>query len=381
MPNLQKLPKWIALSSIVVNLVIFGIKAVLALNIDSLALLSDSIHTLSDSASSVAVYIGLKISERPPDKGHPFGHGRAEQVALLAVGLLLAVAALKFLTDGILSLFTGTRTIQANLFTYVLILITAVMKEAMGEASYLVGKKTELDSLKADAWHHRSDAITTVLVVLSIYGSQSGYAFLDPLAGIAIALLLGYIGISYTKKATNRLLGTAPPESLISGIEKIADRFDRVRDVHDIKVHDYGKKKAISLHMNMDSGTVRAAHEVSHRLQEVLEKKFNANVEIHLDPWSPPDGEIEGVIDEIAESYDEIQEVHKIRFTDGKKRPLISMHVLVPGEESIERAHEVGTRFERRIKERLDERLDTDTDIQVHIEPYEEEKELNRDKD
>ena len=189
------LGKIIALVSIILNIAIFGTKGFIGLGVGSLALMSDSLHSFSDSASSLAVYLGLKISEKPADETHPFGHGRAEHVALLAVGLMLLIAALKFMTDGAMALMKGTEPIEMNFVFYVIVGITAVIKEVMAEASYIIGERLDSDSLKADAWHHRSDAITTVLVLGSIYATHLGYPMLDPIAGIGISVLLGYIEI------------------------------------------------------------------------------------------------------------------------------------------------------------------------------------------
>ena len=361
--------KLIALVSIIVNIGLFGTKGFIGLGVGSLALVADSLHSFSDSASSLAVYFGLRISEKPPDESHPFGHGRAEHVALLAVGLMLLIAALKFLSDGAMALVGETKPIKMSFTFYVIVGITAVIKEAMAEASYIIGKKLDSDSLKADAWHHRSDALTTVLVLVSIYATHLGYPFLDPVAGIGISVLLGYIGIKYVKKSTYKLLGTAPSEELINKIKETSVSLNGVKDVHDIKVHDYGRDKAISLHMTSEPGVIRKAHEISHKLQKTLEEKFDSSVEIHLDPWSPPEGKIKKIIDETVKSHTRIKEAHKIKVSESKDRILISMHILVPQEEPVYKAHQDGTDFEENLKKALDEKLEIDSEIQVHIEP------------
>ncbi len=363
--------KLIALISIAVNIGLFGTKGFIGLGVGSLALVADSLHSFSDSASSLAVYFGLRISEKPPDESHPFGHGRAEHVALLAVGLMLLIAALKFLTDGVMALFGETKPIDMSFTFYVIVGITALIKEAMAEASYIIGKKLNSDSLKADAWHHRSDALTTVLVLASIYATHLGFPFLDPVAGIGISVLLGYIGVKYVKRSTYKLLGTAPSDELINNIKKASISLNGVKDVHDIKVHDYGRDKAISLHMTSEPGVIRKAHEISHRLQDTLEDRFEASVEVHLDPWSPPEKDIREIIDETVKCNEMIKEAHKIKVTESKDKILISMHILVPKDKTVEKAHEDGTDFEEDLKDMLDSKLNIESEIQVHIEPCE----------
>ncbi len=364
--------KLVAMGSIILNIGIFTTKLYLGFLIGSLALLSDAFHSISDSASSVAVYIGLAISEKPADEEHPHGHGRADQIAVLVVGIILVLTALTFLSEGFQSLTMEPPTLKMNDRFYIYIFLTALAKEIIAEVSYFVGKRTGTDSLKADAWHHRGDAITTLLVLGAIYGSEAGLQFLDPLAGIGIALLLGYIGGSYIKKSTNRLLGTKPSSQIIDEIEEIASKTQGVKGVHDIKVHDYGEDKAISLHMISNEGTVRSAHEASHRLEEKLEKRFGSNAEIHLDPASMPRKEIENLVQKNVKKYDKILEVHRIKITESQDKILISLHLILPNNVSIKEAHDIATRFEKDVEEKSEDEIEADIEIQAHIEPKDE---------
>ncbi len=364
--------KIVALSSILLNVVIFVVKVFIGLQIGSLALLSDSMHSLSDSASSVAVLLGLHIAEKPADEEHPFGHGRADQIAVLTVGIILVLAAVTFLSDGIQSLLIGPEPIFMGRSFYFYIFLTAVAKEILGEISYYVGKKTGSDPLKADAWHHRGDAITTILVIGAIYGSGRGYLFLDPLAGIGIALLLGYIGGSYIKKATNKLLGEKPSKELIDDIKKVSMEHPGVTDVHNIHVHEYGDKKAISLHMHSEPGTTMKGHEIAHALENKLEKEFNADVEVHFDPWQPPVKKIKDDIIQIVKDRKDVKDIHNIEISETGDSLLISFHLIVPKHTEVGEAHDRITDVERSIKDILKEKIPAKVKIQVHIEPCEE---------
>ncbi len=361
--------KLIALGSIILNIVIFIVKLYLGFLIGSLALLSDAFHSVSDSASSIAVYIGLAVSEKPADEEHPHGHGRADQIAVLVVGIILIITALTFLSEGFQSIVIGAPQLVMKDRFYLYIFLTAVAKEIIAEASYFIGKKTGADSLKADAWHHRGDAITTMIVIGAIWGSEAGFLFLDPLAGIGIAVLLGYIGSSYIKKSTNRLLGTKPSSKIIKEIEKIASDTEGVRDVHDIKVHDYGQDKAISLHMKSNEGTIRSAHNVSHQLEEKLEERFGSTAEVHLDPASMPRKKIESLVQKTVNKYDDILEAHRIKITESQNKVLISLHLVVPDKVTIKEAHDLATRFEKDIEKKSEGEIKGNIEIQAHVEP------------
>lgn len=365
--------KFVAIGSILLNVVIFSVKIYLGLIIGSIALLSDSVHSISDSASSIAVYLGLKISEKPADEQHPHGHGRADIIAVLVVGIILIFTALAFLTEGVEAFLGRTHPLEdIPRHFYLYIILTAVAKEVMGEVSYFVGKKTGSDSLKADAWHHRGDAITTILVVGAIYGSELGIWFLDPLAGIGIAILLGYIGVSYVKKSTDRLLGTKPSKDLIDNIKKVSTDVDGVKDVHNIQVHDYGSDKSISLHMKSNKGTIRSAHMVSHKLEKKLKEKFGSTAEIHLDPVSIPREKISELVEDISNEYDNILEIHKLEIAENTEKILISFHLIVPEELTIKESHEMATEFEKELLNKATSKFDANVEVRAHIEPEDE---------
>ena len=369
----SRLPILIALSSIVVNFFLFGVKGWVALGIGSLALLSDSVHTLTDSASSVAVYLGIKIAEKPADDTHPFGHGRAEQIAVLSVGLILMFAAMKFFSDGLISLLTGTglELMDVTRQVYIFVFATAVVKEVMAEVCYFVGRKEDSEPLKADAWHHRSDAITTMLVLGAIYGSKIGYEFLDPVAGIGIALLLGYIGFSYSKKAAYKLLGSGPSKELLDKIKKESRDFEGVKDIHHIHVHDYGNEKAISLHMEPSPGTAKESHDTAHKLSEYLEKKFAADVEVHFEPWRPPLKKVKTEVKKIVGEREGVIDIHKIELSESDETMIISFHLVVPRDIDVKKGHDIATEIERDIIGSLRDKVSTSLDVQVHVEPCE----------
>ncbi len=369
MSKIKSHGKLVALASILLNVVIFAVKGFIALQVGSLALLSDSFHTLSDSASSIAVYAGLKVSEKPADERHPHGHGRADQVAVLAVGVILFFTALTFFTDGFKSLTAGPEPLVMSDRFYIYIILTAVAKEVMAEASYFAGKIKGSESLKADAWHHRGDAITTVLVIAAVYGTESGLLFLDPAAGIGVALLLGYIGISYIKNSTDRLLGTKPSSEVIDEIEELSSKIEGVKDVHDIKVHDYGQDKAISLHMKAEKESMRAAHEVSHQLEERLEERFGSTAEVHLDPISIPKEMIEKFAEENVQQYEKIIESHNIEISESKDKIMISMHLVFSEDTSIKEGHDIATKIEDEMKNEAENEINVDIEVHTHIEP------------
>ncbi len=361
----------VALANIILNLSISGVKLTLALLIGSLALLSDSIHTLTDAVSSVAVFMGLKVSAKPPDSQHPYGHGKAEQVAVLVVGVILIMTALTFISEGIMRIVDSPAPLDVGMSIIAIVLFTAGVKGIMGALSDRVGKSTGSDSLRVDAWHHFSDSITTVVVVLALFGSGKGFAILDPLVALIIAGLLLYLGLKYIKKAADNLMGMAPDDELIEAIELKAKQFEDIEEVHGIKVHDYGERKAISLHMKPKKVPGIKAHKIAHQLKDLLEREFSSTVEVHTDPWTPSEKQIENIVKSFMSTDKRVKDIHHIKIAEGEESFRLSFHLVLPKHESVEHAHEQATNLEKDLKKEIEEKMGLDIEVMVHMEPCE----------
>lgn len=358
-------PKTVAFASICLNMIIFSVKFYIGTLVGSLALISDSFHTLSDSLSSMAVFLGVKISEKPPDKKHPYGHGRADLIALMVVGILLIFAALNFLVDGITSLLAGPQEIYVERLFFTVIVFTAILKLVMGELSYKVGSRYGVESLKADAWHHRSDALTTFLVLFTLYGAQIGFPVLDTVAGIMISLVVGYIGLSYLKKTTDRLLGRAPSDELVDDIKKRSEDMAGIHSVHGITVHDYGDRMAISLHMVPEPGTSNEAHRTAHELTDFLKYTYKASVNVHLDPWGVPEDRIKALISEMIESNADPLEVHKIDLMEGDSAFFLLISLTFPVHMNLEEATGISERIEKESRDLIFHKTGIKFDVSV----------------
>ena len=153
-----------AWTSVVLNAILFGIKYWAGSQAHSNAMIADAWHTLSDTLTSFIVIFGFWISAKPPDKNHPYGHGRAELIAAIVIATLLAVVAFKFIYQSIERLYNPITT-NYSFIVLLIFSLSIILKEAMAQFSYKVGKKLNSESLKADGWHHRSDAIITLTIV------------------------------------------------------------------------------------------------------------------------------------------------------------------------------------------------------------------------
>ena len=303
-------------TSIVVNILLFAVKIIIGLSIKSVALIADAIHTLADCATSVVVIIGFKIAQKPSDREHPFGHGRMESIATLIVSVLLFIAGFELMEKSIHSIAKPEES-TASLSMILIIAGTIIIKELMARFSYQLGDIIDSQTLKADALHHRTDAITTGLVVVALIASHFGFHKVDGIMGAFVSLVIFYSAYDIAKEAISPLLGEAPSDETIMEIDRLADAFDGVLGVHDIIYHKYGQTIIVSLHIEV-SGKETAVdlHELSEAVEEEIGQKIGGTVIAHIDPINvdhPKYHAIEREIKEIISKDQRVSSFHDLR--------------------------------------------------------------------
>ena len=261
------------IGSIVINTVLFGLKYWIGIMTGSIAIMADAWHTLSDSLTSIVVILGAKVSSKPADKNHPFGHGRAESVASIIIGVLLFIVGSNFFFDAIQRL----RSKEAAIFStssIIIFIISVITKEAMAQFSFWAYNKTKSHSLKADGWHHRSDAIASAIILISIFLGKNLW-WIDGVFGIIVSLLIVYTAIDIMKEAAQPILGEIPKQDSIEKIIKIGERFN-LNDIHHIHEHSYGSHLEYTMHVYMPKDSpIYKAYSITKKFREVLRKELN----------------------------------------------------------------------------------------------------------
>ncbi|HCJ66284.1 MAG TPA: cation transporter, partial [Elusimicrobia bacterium] len=275
------LEAWI---SIIGNIVIFGFKIIFGFVLNSISLIADSFHTLSDVITSLVVLFGFRTSRRPADTKHPYGHGRGESIATLIIGILLIIVGVDFLKLSFNRLI-HPQVVKGSWLIAGLLILSALAKEMMAIFSIDLGKEINSSTLIADAWHHRSDAIASFLVAGAIVSSIFGYHKVDALFGIIISLIIIYVGINLSKSSASFLLGEAPSKDLVNKVERCTKSVEGVVNVHDIQVHNYGNRLEVSLHIEVNKGYALVT---SHKIADLVEKKLfeelGVSSVVHVDP-------------------------------------------------------------------------------------------------
>ncbi len=272
--------------SILINMLLFGVKLFFGVISNSIALIADSFHTLSDMASSAVVVFGFKMAAKPADKEHPFGHGRAETIAALTISILIGFAGFEFLKSSI-ARFIQIEPIEVTraLFIFMVVLIAIILKEILARISYSLGEAINSDTLKADALHHRSDMFSSILVLVAFGGTWLGYPRLDAIMGLGIASFMLYSAYGIARNAIDDLLGKPVDQQTIQDIKSIAVEVEGIMNAHDIVVHSYGVNRFISLHIEIPEGeSPELMHKKADKVEKLLAVKMNANVVTHVDP-------------------------------------------------------------------------------------------------
>ncbi len=274
---------WVSIGT---NLFLFALKYWAGIITGSIAIIADAWHTLSDSFSSIIVLLSIKISSRPPDKNHPFGHGRADVIASFIIGILLAVIAVNFLIESVQKLIAHG-SVEYGRIALIVIIISILMKEMLAQYSFWAGKKSGSKALRADAWHHRSDAISSILILIGIFINKY-FWWVDGVLGILVTILLFYATYEILRDAINSIMGEKPDEGLINSINDICQRVSKQQIYpHHVHIHRYGNHTELTLHIKLPGDqNLKEAHDLVSRIEAAIKQELAIEATIHMEPIS-----------------------------------------------------------------------------------------------
>lgn len=273
--------------SIFANSILFGLKYWAGVATGSIALIADAWHTLTDSVSSIIVIIGAKISDKPADNEHPFGHGRADLVSSVIIGVLLVFIAFEFVLKSINQLKGGEQVIFGTL-AIVVTIISIIVKELLAQYAFWAGKKIDSPILKADGWHHRTDALSSVIVLIGILLGRY-FWWIDGVLGLIVACLILYAAYEILRDSSNRLLGEIPSDKLILEINKITKELKLDVCPHHFHMHKYGGHIEMTFHILLAPNlSLEEAHNQANLIENALRQKLNIEATIHMEPTNKP---------------------------------------------------------------------------------------------
>lgn len=271
--------------SLILNLVLFALKYWAGMVSGSVAMIADAWHTLSDSVTSLVVLIGAKITEKPADKDHPFGHGRAELISTIIIGVLLAIVGVVFIHDSI----TKLKEHQPASFGIIAIVVTSisvVTKEIMARLAIHYGKKVNSTSMIADGWHHRTDALSSLLILIGIIFAKY-YWWIDGALGIGVGIFIFITAYKILKDTISPILGESPDDELIENLDKLSVKVsDNMLHIHHIHVHKYGNHTELTFHIKLQGDmNLVEANKITSKFVSLIWQELNMAATIYIDAY------------------------------------------------------------------------------------------------
>lgn len=278
----------------VVNLLLLVFKFVAGVTAHSSAMIADAVHSLSDFVTDIVVIAFVRISGKPQDEDHDYGHGKYETFATALIGAALLIVGIGIFADsasGIVGFMRGERLEAPGMLAFVAALVSVLSKEAVYRYTVIQGRRLNSKAVIANAWHHRSDALSSVGTMAGIGGAiflGDTWRVLDPLAALVVSLFVIRVAWQLMKPSIDELLEKSLPKEMEDTITAVILSFKGVRSPHHLRTRYIGNTIAIEVHIRLDgSMTLNEAHDITKRIEAALKEKFGerTHIGIHMEPW------------------------------------------------------------------------------------------------
>ena len=321
---------------IIVNVLLFTAKFIVGTLSGSIAITADAVNNLSDAGTSVISLITFRISAKPADRDHPFGHARIEYVASMIVSLTLLLIGYELFTSSLDKILHPTQT-EFRIAAVVVLILSICGKLWLGLFNYTQGKRIDSPVLRATATDSLSDAVSTAGVLISLFISKFTNFDTDGYMGIIVAVIILVAGLKILNDAKNAILGEAPSEETVAAIRETVAEYPEAIGIHDMLIHTYGAGTTIaSLHIEVDgSGDMFALHDIMDTIERRLMEEHRILCTVHMDPIVTDDERVtvlrervRAMVKDIDESFD----IHDFRFVEGPTHTNLIFDVVVPYE-------------------------------------------------
>ncbi len=251
------------------------------------ALVADGVHSLSDLATDFIVLYAARHSHRDADEDHPYGHGRIETLATVGLGVMLILVAFGLAWDAVGRIGAPDQLFTPGALALVVAMLSILSKEALYQYTIAVARRLKSNMLMANAWHHRSDAISSIVVFIGVAGAMMGYHYLDAVAAVAVSVMIAKIGFDLVLSSTRELIDTALEPELVESIRQAITRVNGVRALHMLRTRRSGGQALADVHLQVDPRiSVSEGHQIGDTVRRELLDRFDevTDVTVHIDP-------------------------------------------------------------------------------------------------
>ncbi|MDU1078336.1 cation diffusion facilitator family transporter [Clostridium sp.] len=273
-------------NTIIGNFILAFIKILIGFIARSTAMLADGMHSLSDVITTIGVIIGLKLSHKEADKSHPYGHERIESITSLFLSTVLFLVAISIGYSGIIKIINHSY-VTPGFSAIIAAIISIIVKELMYWYTIKYANQINSPSLKADAWHHRSDALSSAGALIGIAGARMGYTFLDPLVAIIIALVIIKVAFDISKQSIAQLIDEAASEEDIQVIIDRINSIDGIYEIKNLKTRKHSNRLYVDVDISVDATlTVEEGHKIALYVHNLIEEDSRIkHCMVHVNPY------------------------------------------------------------------------------------------------
>lgn len=338
---------------IVCNLLLFAAKLMIGTLTGSVSITADAVNNLSDASSSVVTLIGFKLSERPADEEHPYGHARYEYLSGLVVAVMILVIGVELVKSSVDKIF-HPEAVEFSAAVVIVLALSIALKLWMAHFNRTLGRRIQSEALIATAADSRNDVISTgAVLAAAVFAKLSGWN-IDGYVGLLVALFILYSGVSIAKETIDPLLGEAPNGELVQMVNREIRAYDKVLGLHDLMVHDYGPgRRFASVHVEMDSHEdPLVCHDIIDDIERDFLQKHRIHLVIHYDPVVADDAELNRMrelTERIVGEMDPRFTLHDFRMVRGPGHTNLVFDLVIPFELSG-RKKELSREINRRIQ-------------------------------
>lgn len=276
-----------------VNFLLLVCKFVAGFVGNSAAMIADAVHSLSDFITDIIVILFVRVSSMPKDENHHYGHGKYETLATAIIGVVLFAVGVGILVnavEAIIDFFHGKELAAPNIWALGAAAVSIIFKEALYQYTVYKGKNLNSNAVMANAWHHRSDALSSIGTLLGISGAMflgEKWRVLDPIAAFLVSIFILKVAIELTKASLEELLEKSLPKKTQEKILNIIHSFPEVKSPHNLRTRHIGSNIAIEFHIRMDGNlSLNEVHEITKRMENALKAEFGplTHIGIHMEP-------------------------------------------------------------------------------------------------